>query len=318
MRFIVYGAGAIGGTIGGRLAEHGHEVELLARGAHLEVLRAAGLRLVAPDHEVRLALRAHGGPAEVSWRDDDVVVLAMKTQDTEAALRELVEHAPSTVAVVCAQNGVENERLALRRFERVYAMCVMLPATHLEPGVVVAHSAPTTGILDVGRYPAGVDATVAQVTGALSASSFSARPDPHVLRFKYAKLLLNLANALEATVGDKARGTGLYKQAKAEALACYAAAGIDVASDDEDKQRRGDLLRVDAVQGHHRVGGSSTQSLARGAGTIEADHLNGEIVLLGRLHGVPTPVNEALQRAANRAALERRPPGSMALHEVVG
>jgi Ketopantoate reductase PanE/ApbA C terminal len=53
------------------------------------------------------------------------------------------------------------------------------------------------------------------------------------------------------------------------------------------------------------------QSLARGTGTIEADHLNGEIVLLGRPHGVPTPMNELLQRLANRFARERRAAGSM-------
>ena len=47
-----------------------------------------------------------------------------------------------------------------------------------------------------------------------------------------------------------------------------------------------------------------------GAGSIEADHLNGEVVLLGRLHGVPTPVNELLQRTANELARAHRPPGS--------
>jgi hypothetical protein len=59
------------------------------------------------------------------------------------------------------------------------------------------------------------------------------------------------------------------------------------------------------------------QSLTRGTGTIEADHLNGEIVLLGRLHGVPTPLNELLQRLANTFARERRPAGSMPVAELV-
>jgi len=56
--------------------------------------------------------------------------------------------------------------------------------------------------------------------------------------------------------------------------------------------------------------------LARGTGSIEADYLNGEIVLLGRLHGVDTPANAALQRVANGMARERLPAGSLSIKEV--
>ena len=59
------------------------------------------------------------------------------------------------------------------------------------------------------------------------------------------------------------------------------------------------------LPGLEHTGGSSWQSLVRGTGSIEADHLNGEIVLLGRLHGVPTPVNAVLQRRARQAAATR-------------
>jgi 2-dehydropantoate 2-reductase len=71
------------------------------------------------------------------------------------------------------------------------------------------------------------------------------------------------------------------------------------------------------VPGTTHGGGSSWQSLTRGTGSIEADFLNGEIVLLGREHDVPTPVNEALQRLANRAAADRIPPGSLTPEEVL-
>jgi 2-dehydropantoate 2-reductase len=63
-------------------------------------------------------------------------------------------------------------------------------------------------------------------------------------------------------------------------------------------------------------GGSSWQSLARGAGSIEAEYLNGEIALLGGLHGVPTPVNELLERLALQAASKGTPPGSMRLEDL--
>ena len=63
-------------------------------------------------------------------------------------------------------------------------------------------------------------------------------------------------------------------------------------------------------------GGSSWQSLARGTGSIEAEFLNGEIVLLGALHGVPTPVNALLQRLALQAAVEGAGPGSWHIEEL--
>ena len=76
-------------------------------------------------------------------------------------------------------------------------------------------------------------------------------------------------------------------------------------------------MQIVPVNGAERTGGSSWQSLTRGTGSIEADFLNGEIVLLGREHGVPTPVNEALQRLANRAAADRMPPGSLTPEQIL-
>ena len=71
------------------------------------------------------------------------------------------------------------------------------------------------------------------------------------------------------------------------------------------------------MAGQARTLGSSWQSLARGAGSIEADHLNGEIVLEGRLHGVPAPVNELLRVAANDAARRGARPGSVSEAELL-
>ena len=88
------------------------------------------------------------------------------------------------------------------------------------------------------------------------------------------------------------------------------AAEIELASQNEDAERRGDRLQQRPISGAERGGGSSWQSLRRGTGSIESDYLNGEIVLLGRLHGVPTPVNALLQREANEAARSGAEPQS--------
>jgi 2-dehydropantoate 2-reductase len=332
VRYVIIGAGAVGGVIGGRLAESGHEVVLVARGAHLAALRGTGLRLTTPEGVRTLRLPCAQGPKEVGLRPDDVLVLAVKTQDTVAALDAWSGRpvagggtAGEVLPLVCAQNGVENERLALRRFRRVYAMCVYLPATFVEAGAVSGGGDPVSGILHLGRYPRGVDDTARALAGDLERSRFLAPVVPDVMRWKYAKLLSNLANALNALSGTQALGTeagrDLVERAMAEGRAVLTAAGVEWAgSAEEAAARDGRITQVD-VDGQRPGGGSSWQSLARGTGSIEADHLNGEIALLGRLHGVPTPVNDALQRLANTCARERRAPGSMpvdALAAVIG
>jgi len=315
VRYIVYGAGGIGGVLGGRLAQHGHEVVLIARGAHLQALRSEGLRLQDPDDEVRPSVIAAGSPREARIGAGDVVLLTMKTQDTSAALDDLAAVAPPDVAVVCAQNGVENERIALRRFEHVHAMSVVLPATYLEPGVVETESAPVGGVLDVGRYPAGADAVDEQLAVDLGVA-FDVEVRTSVMRWKYTKLLANLGNAVEAAMGWGDGSGGLYRRAREEALACYRAAEIDSASRDEERQRGSQMSPLRRVGGAERGGGSSWQSLARGTGTIEADWLNGEIVLLGRLHGVATPVNAMLARVANRMAHSGARPASLTVADL--
>ena len=121
-RFVVYGAGAIGGVIGARLHQRGYDVALIARGAHFEAIRDRGLRFEAPDGTVDLAIPVFDRPGAVGLTGDDVVLLAMKSQDTEDALRALAASAPPETAVACVQNGVANERAALRMFATVHAI----------------------------------------------------------------------------------------------------------------------------------------------------------------------------------------------------
>jgi 2-dehydropantoate 2-reductase len=325
MRYIIIGAGAIGGAIGARLFESGHEVVLTARGAHLAALRESGLRFATPDGTATLRVPVAAGPAELPLRADDVLILAVKTQDATAALDAWAWEpvtgggtAADSLPVLCAQNGVASERLALRRFRQVYGVCVWMPATHLEPGLIEAQGTPRTGLLPVGRYPSGTDETARQVSADLTASSFLSPVSENVMRWKYGKLLTNLGNAVEAVCGSaQAQGTSadtiseLRTRARDEGRAVLAAAGIDPASPAEQAELRGDQVQIAPANGARRGGGSSWQSLTRGTGSIEADYLNGEIVLLGREHGVPTPVNELLQRLANQFARDRRAPGSI-------
>ncbi|KOV79470.1 2-dehydropantoate 2-reductase [Streptomyces sp. NRRL WC-3618] len=328
MRYIIIGAGAVGGAIGGRLAGAGHDVVLVARGAQYEALRAHGLRLVTPDGTHTYRLPTVDGPAGLGeLRADDVLVLAVKTQDSEAALAawgpapvEGGGTAAERLPLLCAQNGVESPRLALRRFRRVYGVCVWLPAAYEEPGVVSAAGAPLTGILFLGRHPHGTDDTVRRIAADLEqTAAFEAPVVPDVARWQYAKLLTNLGNAIRALSGaaDSVDSERLRERVYAEGESVLAAAGIPYASAAEAKERRGDKITLRPLPGTEPGGGSSWQSLSRGTGTIETDYLNGEIALLGRLYGVPTPLNELLQRLANTFARERRPAGSLPSAELV-
>jgi 2-dehydropantoate 2-reductase len=309
VRYIFYGAGAIGGTMGARLFETGREVVLIARGDHGRAIAANGLRFGTPEgwRTLRIPVVAH--PDELTFDDRDVVVLAMKSQDTTGALTALMSRAPAGLHVVCAQNGVENERRALRRFANTHGMCVLMAGVHLEPGVVHQHNPPMGANCDIGRVPRGVDAVDTQFAADLIAAGVRSRACDDVMARKYAKLILNLLNVLEAASGREAYASDLGRRARAEAEAAFAAAGIQLPSGEPVQSG----MRFAEVEGVSRPGGSTLQSLARGASTLEADDLNGEIVLLGRLHGIPTPVNAMLQRLALRLVAERIAPGSLPL-----
>ncbi|MDZ7685968.1 MAG: 2-dehydropantoate 2-reductase N-terminal domain-containing protein [Gammaproteobacteria bacterium] len=317
MRYIIYGAGAVGGTIGARLFKSGADVLLIARGQHPEAIRRDGLHYRNPEMDEHLRIPAVGHPDEIEFADGDVVILTMKSQHTDGALTDLAPAAPPEIPIVCCQNGVANEFLAARRFRHVYAQVVWLPGTHLQPGEVLHHATSPGALLDAGCFPVGTDETIEALCRDFTAAGFSANADPRPLRLKYAKLLQNLGNSLQAVCDAGRDAADIMRLARNEATACYEAAGIDAASRDETRERLDGTMQIGEIEGASRGGGSSWQSLHRGTGDIEADYLNGEICLLGKLHGVPTPANEVLRTLANRVARERLPPGQFTVDEVM-
>jgi 2-dehydropantoate 2-reductase len=312
MRWIILGVGAIGGVIAGRLARAGSEVVAIARGAQLAALRTHALAVESPDERFVVTPTVVAAGEPVMWRDDDVIVLAVKTQDAEPALRALA--APTEVPVVCATNGVDAELIALRHASDVVAACVRMPATYLTPGVVQAWSSPVPGVIDVGRFPVGTSRAAEQAAVELRAAGFGSDVLPDIMRYKRAKLLSNLANIVVALCGEATHRSPLVDAARAEGRACFDAHGLDYANEDE-TAARATAVRSRPIAGSTRGGGSTWQSLARGT-PLETDYLNGEIVRLGRLAGIATPVNAGLQRLAHAAEREHVAPGSMTLEAV--
>jgi thiosulfate/3-mercaptopyruvate sulfurtransferase len=315
-RYVVVGAGAVGATLAAELQEAGRTVVLAARGAQLAALRAGPLRYLRPDGEHRVDLAVVGSPAELELQPDDVLVLATKAQDGDAALADWAWRpvgpdgvlAAEVLPVLVLQNGLDTERAAARRFATVYGAAIWSPTSYLTPGEIVSPAEPAVGVVWIGRYPAGSDARLAEIAADLRAARHLVKIVDDVPRWKAGKLLPILANALEALYPAGPLRDRAAAALRAEALRVYAAAGIEAV--DLAAETALDLSRF-AVPGHARSGRSTWQSLQRGA-SPESDFLNGEIVLLGRLHGVPTPRNAAVLAAVHRAVGQGMAAGALA------
>ena len=301
MRVIVYGAGAVGSVIGGRLRQGGADVVLVSRPAHAAAICERGLTLRTAKGSEVVEIQAVDSIDQLSPTDDDIVIITAKTQDTPQIHAELFDW-NADVAVVCGTNGVEHERLAVRRFARVYGMVIQLPAQFEKAGEVTALCAPTNAILDVGRYPSGVDDTATELAALIDSSpQLLSQADDDVMTKKYGKLLVNLGNIADAACGIAGRGAGVVAAAIEEGRRVYQASGIRWDQTPERLEHykvRAATMQFDIPAGDTFIGGSTWQSLVKGASTLETDYFNGEILMLGRLHGVRTPTNEFLQRYA--------------------
>jgi len=330
---VIIGAGAIGGAVGGLLAQSGSEVLLVARGDHGRTMIDKGLTLRCPDGTFTVPAPTVTGPDGVRLRADDVLVLATKTHQADAAINQwadvevydgdrLIGRAADQLPILTALNGVASEEIALRYFDRVYAVCVWFPAVMIDPGEVIVRGAPLRGVFHIGRFgqpsDQAADAALLKTvqTDWLAAGCKVVLPDD-VMAWKYRKLIGNLGNAFQALLGANGGADELVEAARAEARQVLDAAGITVTPDDEERAARQDAAQVRPVPGAPaELGGSSWQSLIRGSGTIETDYLNGEIALIGRRIGHPAPVNARITALARRAARCRLRPGDTTAEHV--
>ncbi|MGI5130056.1 rhodanese-like domain-containing protein [Pseudonocardia sp. CA-107938] len=321
-RYVVIGAGAVGATLAVELQAAGRAVVLAARGAQLDALRAGPLRYLRPDGEHRVDLSVVGSPQELELRPDDVLVLATKAQDGDAALAEWAwrpvgsDLAAEVLPVLVLQNGLDTERAAARRFATVYGAAVWSPTTFVTAGEVVSAGDPMAGVVWIGRYPAGSDARLEGIAADLRAARHLVEVVPDVPRWKAGKLLPILGNALDALHPPGPLRDRAAAALRAEALRVYAAAGIEAADLAAETGLDLSTFEVRDVPGAGRSGRSTWQSLERGA-SLESDFLNGEIVLLGRLHGVPAPRNAAVLAAVHRAAAQGVAAGSLGEKELL-
>lgn len=334
-RYVIVGAGAIGGGIGARLVQAGLPTVLIARGEHLAAMQRGGLRLRTPREDVTLPVTAVGAIADVTLGSDDVILVATKTQQVLGVLPDVADapvHAEDgtvigtagdLLPIFLATNGVSAEGLAARYVRRVFGVCIWMPAVHLEPGEVIIRGVPMSGILHLGRVPAertepADHALLAEVAADWRRATFDIALPADVMAWKHRKLISNLANVVDALVDDPRAARPVTAAADAEARAVLTAANVPVVDDATEAAARAQGFTIEPVPGLEdaRLGSSSWQSLSRGAGSIETDYLNGEIVRIAHEHGRPAPVNARLARLARAAIRDGAGPGSVAAAEL--
>jgi 2-dehydropantoate 2-reductase len=199
MNFLILGAGAIGIYIGGRLAEAGHGVTFIARPAAAEALRRAGVRVKFKGGEKAVReVSVFTSPAQ-AFADGsyDVLVLALKSFDTAAALSELQAVTSAPPPILCLQNGVDNESEIARTFgaERVIAGTVTTAVSLVQAGEIVVERERGVG-LALGH------ALSLQIMEALAGAGFKTRTYPAAGPMKWSKLLVNLIGNATSAILD--------------------------------------------------------------------------------------------------------------------
>jgi 2-dehydropantoate 2-reductase len=335
-RYVLIGAGAIGGTVGGVLARAGVPTALVARGRHAEVLANDGLTMHTPDGTFRSPVDTAFSPEDLRLTDRDVLVFATKTQQLDAALQQWVDRpvkrsdgttmtAGECLPVLTALNGVVAEEKALRYFRRVFGVCVWCPAAHVRPGEVVVRAWPVVGQFHIARWPASVgtadDATFLEALAATwNAAGINVRRPDDVGPWKYNKLLVNLTNAVRALSVDDA--SHVATAVVSEGVEVLRDAGIAFVPFETSTAARSDGPTPRPVPGSDGAAGDSTsQSLRRNTGNVETDYLNGEIVRIAHRTGRSAPINAALTHATRAAARDGVGPGRYSaaqLAELVG
>jgi 2-dehydropantoate 2-reductase len=337
-RYVIVGAGAIGGTVGGALARAGVATVLVARGRHAETLATTGLTLRTPDGIFHTPVTAVTDAEHLRLTSDDVLVFATKTQQLDAALQQWVDqpvHSSDGVAgtagdllpALTALNGVVAEEKALRYFRRVFGVCVWLPAVHLEPGEVIVRSWPVVGQFHIGRWPSHCNSPadgelLDEVNTTWRAAGIHVRVVDDVAPWKYNKLLSNLGNAVGALSADGADITEVVAALRHEGEYVLRHAGIEFTSFEVSTAARVDGPTPRAVPGSDTGASNSTwQSLSRNTGNVETDYFNGEIVRIAHQDGITAPLNAALARASREAVRNQLGPSHFSaaqLSELLG
>jgi len=296
-RIAVMGAGALGCYFGGMFARAGAPVTLIGRAQHVEAIARAGLFFDSIHFQQRIPVPASTDAAAV--RDAEIVLLCVKTVDTEEAAKSFAPHLASGAIVVSLQNGVDNvERIRAATGIEAIAASVYVAAEMTAPGCV-KHTA--RGDLVIGDpldlHPTGASRRqqLEDLAALFGRAGISCTVSENIAGELWTKLIMNCAyNAISALsrtrYGRMVRSPWtreLMRQVIEEVMAVAHAAGV----------RLPDVNLVEAglklAETMPNAISSTAQDLARGKRT-EIDSLNGYVARRGAELGIATPVNQTL------------------------
>ncbi|ETX08926.1 ketopantoate reductase family protein [Candidatus Entotheonella palauensis] len=329
MRFIICGAGAIGGVIGGQLAKAGNDVIFIDKDeSHVEALRQKGLQLRGVHGNHTIPVHVVTQASEIDFRADDAIFLAVKSFHSDAACRELRQATSLQLPIFCSQNGVRNEETAATYFDHVNGVMVLIGSKRLEPGVVVQTG---NGPVGVGTYPEGLSQAAKDVAAALDGTDLPIYTTDRIARHKWNKMLVNLNNATMGLTGLASQEARADPEARLwmadvyeEGARVLRAAGIqyegppDMGPIEDRISELRDLNFDPGVPTDDELKGRASlwQDLYHQRGEVEADYFNGEIVNLGRQHNVPTPHCSLLVDLIKEMAAARELPGKYNLRQL--
>ena len=285
MKIAVMGAGAVGCYYGGMLARAGHEVVLIGRPAHVEAIRAQGLRFEAAAFSGAIALAAASDASAIAGAA--LVLCCVKSGDSERAAAAMAPHLGATTTVLSLQNGVDNAaRLSASLGRTVQPVAVYVAAEMAGPGHVRHHGR--------GDLVIGASTEAESLSALFAAAGVPVRVSADVMATLWEKLIVNCAlNALSAITrlpyGVLARGVGVAEvinDVLDECLAVARADGITITADSRAAVRG----IIDTMPTQRS---STAQDLVRGKPS-EIDHLNGYVVRRGQALGIATPANRVL------------------------
>jgi 2-dehydropantoate 2-reductase len=301
MNIVVMGAGAVGGYFGGRLAQVGHRVTLVARGAHLEALRAGGLRLRSTLGDAHLEhLAAVEDPRDAAPDGDavDLVLFTVKAQDSAGAADRIAPLVTADTRVLTLQNGVDGVDVLRRRFDdaQVLAGVAYIEALIAEPGAIV-HKSPFARIVFGPLEPGDLRAEEVARAFRDAGVETTLEADPMVAVWRKWLLICAFSGLTALTrkpigrVVERPETRALLRRAMEEIAALAAARGV--------------ALPADAVEGamtfvSETAAPTMTSSLAQdlAAGKrLELEALNGAASRMGRELDVATPVNDFIYAA---------------------
>jgi 2-dehydropantoate 2-reductase len=302
MRIAILGAGGVGGYDGSVLSRAGNEVQLLARGTHLEAIRADALRVSEPDGSTWVA-RVDATDDPAALRGAKLVVVSLKSYYLDAIGPVAADLARHGATVVPLLNGVEAadrlEQLGVPR-QALLGGLTAISAERTGPGQV-SRKSPFNRVV-VGELAGGLSARATEIAALFAAAGAEARASAEMPLELWRKFVFittmgsccGLARTSIGPVRDAPLGQVLLERATAESVGVGRAMGIGFASDEVSRV----LEQVRAMAPVMEP--SFLPDLKRG-GRTELDALMGAVARLGRQVGVPTPVHDAAVAAFGAA-----------------